>query len=107
MPEESMQAQEQPGRRKRTVTGVVVASGMNKTIKVQVERLVRHPKFGKFVRKYTTYYCHDEKREARPGDKVTILSCRPLSKTKRWVLGKIVERVRTEAAAPAGGTQPS
>lgn len=83
--------------RRRTITGVVVSNKMAKTVTVRVERLVRHPKFGKTLRKYTTYYCHDEKCEAKPGDKVTIAATRPISKLKRWALQTIVERAKVTA----------
>ncbi len=93
--------------RLKTVTGFVVSNKMKKSITVQVERLVRHPKFGKFQRKYTTYTSHDEKNEARPGDKVTIISCRPLSKSKRWTLKAIVERARGSEVTAAPAVTPT
>ncbi len=95
------------GRRRKFIIGMVVSNKMEKTITVKVERLVCHPKFGKIMRRYTTYVCHDEKREARPGDKVVIASTRPMSKSKRWTLKEILDRGRegvSAAAAPAAGT---
>ncbi len=79
------------GNRKLAV-GVVTSDKMLKTITVKTEHLVKHKKFGKFLRKYTVYKAHDEKREAKVGDKVEIMETRPLSATKRWRLVRIVER---------------
>ncbi len=76
----------------RTVTGRVVSSKMDKTITVLVERLVRHPLYGKYIRRSTKLHAHDEGNECREGDVVVIQECRPLSKTKCWRLIKIVER---------------
>jgi len=65
---------------------------MDKTIVVRVERRFPHPQFRKVVTAYTKFYAHDEKSEAKPGDRVRIQECRPLSKTKRWRLVEVVER---------------
>ena len=73
-----------------TVRGTVVSDRMAKTIIVKSERRVKHPRYGKYVRKYTTYYAHDEKDEAREGDVVDLAATRPLSKSKRWRLLNIV-----------------
>jgi small subunit ribosomal protein S17 len=73
-----------------TVRGKVVSDRMAKTIIVKSERRVKHPRYGKYVRKYTTYYAHDEKDEACEGDVVDLAATRPLSKSKRWRLLKIV-----------------
>jgi small subunit ribosomal protein S17 len=78
------------GRRK-TVSGVVTSNRMFKTITVKSEKLVKHPKYGKFVRRVTTYKAHDEENKANIGDKVEISETRPLSKTKRWRLFRIVK----------------
>lgn len=72
--------------------GVVVSSKMAKTIVVKVSRLVRHPKYGKFIRKDAKYYAHDEKSEAKVGDVVRIVQSRPLSRLKRWRLSQIVSK---------------
>jgi small subunit ribosomal protein S17 len=77
-------------RVKRTLTGQVISDKMNKTITVLVERLVKHPKYGKFVRRSTKLHAHDEENRCREGDVVTIEECRPLSKTKAWRLHEIV-----------------
>ncbi len=73
-------------------TGVVVSDAMDKTITIQVERLVKHPRYGKYVKRYTRLKAHDETNEARLGDKVEVNFTRPLSRTKRWKLGRILER---------------
>lgn len=72
--------------------GVVASDRMNKTIAVDVERLMEHPKYGKRMRMAARYYAHDEKREAKTGDKVEIVETRPLSKTKRWRLVRVIEK---------------
>lgn len=78
----------------RTMTGKVVSNKMNKTIVVQVERKVKHATYGKYVRRFSKMYAHDEENTCRIGDLVTIQQSRPISKTKRW---KLVEIVRREA----------
>ena len=77
---------------RRTVTGVVTADKMDKTVKVRVERLVSHPQFSKVLRKHYVCYAHDEKREARMGDKVELMESRPISKLKHWRLVRVVEK---------------
>jgi small subunit ribosomal protein S17 len=79
------------GHRKERV-GEVISSKMSKTIVVRVQRRFAHPEFKKVVTQYNKFYAHDEKNEAKPGDRVLIQECRPLSKTKRWRLVEIVER---------------
>ena len=74
----------------RTVTGKVVSDKMDKTIVVQVERSVRHPKYEKIIRKRTKLHAHDEKGEAKIGQMVKIQECRPVSKTKTWKLVEIL-----------------
>ena len=73
-------------------TGFVVSDAMDKTISVRITRLVKHPRYGKYVKRYTTLKAHDEGNSARQGDKVEVIFARPLSKTKRWRLFKILER---------------
>jgi small subunit ribosomal protein S17 len=72
------------------LTGEVVSNKMTKTISVLVTRLVKHPKYGKFVKKSSVFKAHDEKQECQVGERVLIRESRPLSKTKRWVLVKKV-----------------
>ena len=74
--------------------GVVTSNKMNKTITVAVERKVKHPIYGKFIKKTTSFHAHDEKDECSIGDIVKIMEPRPLSKTKRWRLVEIVETVK-------------
>jgi small subunit ribosomal protein S17 len=79
---------------RKTRIGVVTSNKMTKTITVAVERKVKHPIYGKFVKKTTKFHAHDEKNEASIGDLVRIMETRPLSKTKRWRLVEIVEKVK-------------
>lgn len=82
-----------PARAKRKArVGEVISQSMAKTIIVRVERRFPHPKFRKVVTGYKKFYAHDEKSEARVGDRVRIEETRPLSKTKRWRLAAVVER---------------
>lgn len=76
----------------RTVTGRVVSDKMDKTITVLTERKVKHPIYGKYVKRSTKLHAHDEKNECQMGDLVTIQETRPTSKTKSWSLVKIEER---------------
>ena len=70
--------------------GVVVSDAMEKTIVVLIERRMRHPQYGKEVKRFKKFYAHDEKNEAKQGDRVLIAETRPLSKLKRWRLVKVV-----------------
>lgn len=79
---------------RKTRAGIVVSNRMDKTITVSVERLFKHPVFGKTVRKSKKFYAHDEENKARIGDKVLIMETRPQSKTKRWRLVKITEEAK-------------
>jgi len=79
---------------RKTRTGVVRSNKMDKTITVTVERKVKHPIYGKFVKKTTSFHAHDEKNECTPGDIVKIMETRPLSKTKRWRLVEVVEKAK-------------
>jgi small subunit ribosomal protein S17 len=75
-------------------TGVVTSDKMDKSIVVSVERKVKHPKYGKFIKKTTKFVAHDEKNECNEGDTVKIQETRPLSKLKNWRLVEIVERAK-------------
>ena len=79
---------------RKTRIGVVSSNKMEKTITVAVERKVKHPIYGKFVKKTTKFHAHDEKNECSIGDVVRIMETRPLSKTKRWRLIEVVEKVK-------------
>ncbi len=76
----------------RTLTGRVVSNKMNRTIAVEISRLVKHPRYGKYIRRTTKLLAHDETNESRQGDTVTIAECRPLSRNKSWRLVAVVER---------------
>ncbi|MEJ2692772.1 MAG: 30S ribosomal protein S17 [Candidatus Thiodiazotropha sp.] len=76
----------------RTLVGQVVSDAMDKSITVTVERLVKHPVYGKFMRRSTKVHAHDEANECQIGDTVMVEQCRPLSKTKTWRLVKVLER---------------
>jgi small subunit ribosomal protein S17 len=76
----------------KTRTGIVVSDKMDKTVVVQVDRLVRHPMYKKYVRRRAKYTAHDETNSCKVGDRVLIRETRPLSKTKRWRVSEIIER---------------
>ena len=78
----------------RALSGRVTSNKMDKTITVAIERLVKHPVYGKYVRRTTKLHAHDENNECREGDLVTIKQCRPLSKTKAWTLVAVVDRAQ-------------
>ena len=78
----------------RIITGRVSSDKMDKTITIVVERLVRHPIYGKYIRRSTKVHAHDEMNDCRQGDLVKIKQCRPLAKTKSWTLVEIVERAQ-------------
>ena len=92
MAENTTNADERNLRKIRT--GVVTSNKMAKTITVAVERRVKHPIYGKFVKKTTKFHAHDEKNECTIGDVVKIMESRPLSKTKRWRLVEVVEKAK-------------
>ncbi len=78
----------------RTVTGRVVSNKMDKTVSVLVERLIKHPVYGKYIKRSTKLLAHDEQNQCQEGDIVTITSCRPLSKNKTFKLVEILESVK-------------
>ncbi|HKK03269.1 MAG TPA: 30S ribosomal protein S17 [Gammaproteobacteria bacterium] len=84
---------EKTGQRVRTLTGRVVSDGMDKTVSVSVERRVKHPVYGKYIRRTSKVLAHDENNECRVGDTVSIAEVRPLSKRKAWQMVKIIERL--------------
>ncbi len=77
---------------KRQIIGLVTGDKMQKTRRVEIERLVRHPKYGKFLRRRTVCHVHDENNESQQGDTVEIIESQPRSKTKRWDLVRIVAK---------------
>ena len=77
---------------RKTQTGIVISNKMDKTVVVQVDRLVKHPTYKKYVRRRAKYTAHDENNACQMGDRVLIRETRPLSKTKRWQVSQIVEK---------------
>ena len=80
--------------RRKTRTGIVVSSKMDKSIVVRVERTMKHPLYLKTVQTSSKLYAHDDKNEAGPGDRVRVMETRPLSKLKRWRLIEVIERAK-------------
>jgi small subunit ribosomal protein S17 len=78
----------------RTVMGRVISSKMDKSITVLVERKVKHPVIGKYIKRSTKLHAHDEANSCGEGDLVNIIECRPMSKTKSWKLVEIIEKAR-------------
>ena len=96
---------EQARGKRRTETGVVTSDKMNKTRRVEIPRLVKHQRYGKYIRRRTICHVHDENNESRMGDMVEIMESRPLSKTKHWRLIRVVTRSKAAPApAPAAAT---
>jgi small subunit ribosomal protein S17 len=90
------------GKTARTVVGRVVSNKMDKSVTVAVERLIRHPVYGKFIRRTTQIVAHDEANACGEGDLVAIAECRPISKRKAW---RVVEIVQSAAGASAAGSE--
>jgi len=88
--------------RRKTEIGVVTSDKMNKTRRVELERLVPHPKYGKFLRRRTICHAHDETNQSHIGDTVEIMETRPLSKLKRWRIVRIVRPGAQQALAGEG-----
>jgi small subunit ribosomal protein S17 len=80
----------------RALTGKVVSNKMDKTIAVEIERLIKHPRYGKYIRRTTKLLAHDENKEAREGDTVSIAPCRPLSRRKSYKLVSVVEKASAQ-----------
>jgi len=76
----------------RTIVGRVVSDKMDKTVSVAVERLIKHPVYGKYIRRTTKVLAHDANNECKPGDRVAISECKPISKNKAWAVVDVVER---------------
>jgi len=97
--------------RRRTEVGVVTSAKMNKTRRVEIPRLVKHPRYSKFIKRRTICHVHDEKNESKLGDTVEIVESRPYSKTKHWRLLRVVTRGGGEEAGAATtattATQPA
>ena len=80
--------------KRRTKTGKVISNKPNKTVVVEVERLVKHPKYKKYVRKRSKLYAHDERNECQIGDVIKVAESRPMSRLKKWRLTEIVEKAK-------------
>jgi small subunit ribosomal protein S17 len=94
-------AEETPEKPKHKPTiGRVVSNKMQKSVTVSIERLVKHPAYGKFIRRTTKVMAHDEEGTCRAGDTVAIVECRPISKRKAWRVVEIVERAPVETSGP-------
>lgn len=76
----------------RTLSGAVTSDAMDKTVTVMIERKIKHPVYGKYIKRSTKLHVHDENNECAKGDTVVIEQCRPISKTKSWRLVKVVEK---------------
>jgi len=106
---EATQSQQERGQR-RVEVGVVTSDKMNKTRRVEIPRLVKHPRYGKYIKRRTICHVHDEANDSHVGDMVEIMETRPLSKTKHWRLVRVVKRAPqapAAAAAPAPAEQPA
>ena len=77
---------------RRTIIGSVVSDKMEKTVSVAVERRIKHPIYGKYIRRTTKVLAHDASNECKPGDRVTISECKPVSKNKSWAVVDVIER---------------
>src|ERR1700682_1441421 len=84
---------------RRMAVGVVTSDKMNKTRRVEIPRLVKHPRYGKYIKRRTICHIHDEQNESHKGDQVEIMETRPLSKTKHWRLVRIITKAPTQAPA--------
>jgi small subunit ribosomal protein S17 len=81
---------------RRTMTGRVMSNKMEKTVSVAIERVVRHPVYGKYIRRTTKLLAHDEANACREGDLVAIVECRPISRHKAWRVAEILERAEAQ-----------
>ena len=79
-------------KRQRTLVGRVVSDKMDKTVSVAIDRKIKHPVYGKYIRRTTKVLAHDASKECKPGDRVTIAECRPIAKNKSWAVVSVVER---------------
>jgi small subunit ribosomal protein S17 len=113
MPEQQQQQQQpqQERGRRRVEVGLVTSDKMNKTRRVEIPRLVKHQRYGKYIRRRTVCHVHDEQNESHTGDTVEIMETRPLSKTKHWRLVRVVTKGPggglAEGTAPAAPQQPA
>jgi small subunit ribosomal protein S17 len=92
---------------RRVAVGIVTSDKMNKTRRVEIPRLVKHPRYGKYIKRRTICYVHDENNDSRHGDTVEIMETRPLSKMKNWRLLRIVTKAPEQAPAPQALEAPA
>jgi small subunit ribosomal protein S17 len=76
----------------RTIVGRVVSDKMDKTVSVAIERTIKHPVYGKYIRRTSKVMAHDAANECKPGDRVAISECKPISKNKSWAVVSVIER---------------
>ena len=93
MSEETKTTEDKP---KRTLVGRVVSDKMDKTVSVAIERLIKHPAYGKYIRRTSKVMAHDEKNECKSGDRVAISECRPVHKNKAWTVANVLERAQEQ-----------
>jgi small subunit ribosomal protein S17 len=96
-----------PRKPRRTLVGVVTRDKTAKTRRVEIQRLVKHPRYSKYIKRRTVCYVHDEKDETKIGDTVEIMETRPLSKTKNWRLVRVVKKAPAGATEPVPGNEPA
>src|ERR1700678_2481497 len=92
---------------RRALLGVVTSDKMSKTRRVEIQRLVKHPQYGKYIKRRTVCYVHDEANESHVGDTIEIMETRPLSKLKRWRLLRIVTKAPTKVLLADAVAKPS
>ena len=102
-PASGTNAPTKPATGHRVVQGIVTRDKMLKTRRVEIERLVKHPQYGKYVKRRTICYAHDENNESHLGDKVEIIESRPLSKLKRWELVKVLTKAASRTLSNLEG----
>lgn len=83
---------EEKNKVRRTIVGHVVSDKMDKTVSVAIERLIKHPVYGKYIRRTSKVMAHDATNECKEGDRVSISECRPISKNKAWEVVNVIER---------------
>jgi small subunit ribosomal protein S17 len=107
--QQAVQPKSDDGERgqRRLEVGVVTSDKMNKTRRVEIQRLVKHPRYGKYIKRRTICKTHDENNESHAGDTVEIMETRPLSKTKRWRLVRVVTKAPTQQAAAEPSVAPT
>jgi small subunit ribosomal protein S17 len=106
MAEQQAEARTENRGKRRVETGVVTRDKMDKTRRVEIPRLVKHPRYSKYIKRRTICYVHDEKNESRSGDTVEIMETRPLSKLKNWRLIRVVNKAPEQAVAAPAPTSP-